>query len=229
MKKVGSRTWPVCLLMCAISVGITAAAEPEAQGPWLGVRLGGPNPSAEGVTISGVFEGSPADRAGLRANDVILSFDGEPVTGLRDLVNSIRSHESGAWMPLRVVRQDDEIDVDVRLGDRPGSVNVGGLRRGWVGVQAIDLPETLREHFGAPPEAGVMISEVAEGSPAEAAGLRLGDVVYQVGDKPVPSARALRGLVQTGGVGNDYDLLVARDGALLELETRIERQPRDGE
>ena len=72
-----------------------------------------------------------------------------------------------------------------------------------------------------------MLSEVAAGSPAEAAGFRVGDVVYEVGQTPVASLRGLRELVAGGGVGNEYEFSVARDGALLVLESPIEITPTD--
>ena len=88
-----------------------------------------------------------------------------------------------------------------------------------------ELPSALREHFGAPAEAGVMISDVVVGSPAEAAGFELGDVVYEVDTVSVGSLRALRELVEGGGVGNRYEYSVARSGAVLVLEARIENAP----
>ncbi len=99
------------------------------------------------------------------------------------------------------------------------------LREGWIGLEAIDLPETLREHFGAPADAGVMISHVEPGSPAESAGFALGDVLYEIDGNPVRSAGALRARLQGGGVGNDCEFVAARDGLVIEFETRIEEKP----
>jgi serine protease Do len=214
------------VLIVALALGAGAAgAEEKPQGPWLGIRLSGPAAPEEGVGVSRIYEGSPADRAGLRGRDVIVTFGGEPVQGARDLIGKIHAQEPGAWMSLTVLRQGDEIELDVKLDRRPAVPRNSKLRRGWIGVEAIDLPESLREHFGAPPETGVMISNVVEGSPAEAAGFRLGDVVYDVGDEPVGSLGALRELVAGGGVGNEYEFSVARDGALLVLESTLAAAP----
>jgi S1-C subfamily serine protease len=202
------------------------ASEPPPEGSaWLGVRLGTSAGPGEGVTISRVFVDGPAERGGLRGSDVIQTFDGEPVRDARDLIGKIQARGAGAWVPVTVLRQGDELELDVRLVARPETIDLSGLRHGWIGVEAIDLPESLREHFGAPPAAGVMIADVAAGSPAEAAGFRLGDVVYEVDGQPVRSVRDLQERVQSGGVGNDYPFLVARDGALLELETRVAAAP----
>jgi S1-C subfamily serine protease len=89
-------------------------------------------------------------------------------------------------------------------------------------VQSIDLPPALREHFGAPAEAGVMISHVEAASPAEAAGFELGDVVFEVDGEQVRSTSELDQRVAGAGVGNDVEFQVARAGARLVLEARIE-------
>ncbi len=202
-----------------------AAADDRVQGAWLGVRLNGTAASDGRVQVSRIFEGSPADRAGLRAHDTILTFGGEPAKGMRELIGTIRQQQPGAWLPLTVLRQGKEVQLSVRLSDRPAKISRAGMRRGWIGIEAIELPSALREHFGAPAEAGVMISDVAVGSPAEAAGFELGDVVYEIDTVSVGSLRALRELVEGGGVGNRYEYSVARSGAELVLEAPIEKAP----
>ncbi len=214
------------MLSLLLAVGI-ALAEDKPAAPWLGVRLASVPGEGSGVMISRIFTDSPADRAGMRAHDVIVSFDGQPVNSLRDLIEKIRAQEPGAWASMALERQGDEIDLDVRLDSRPAMIKKAGMRRGWIGVKAIDLPESLREHFGAPAEAGVMLEEVVAGSPAEAAGFRLGDVVYAVGDRPVKSIRGLDEWIAGGGVGNEYEFSVARDGARLVLESPVESAPAD--
>ena len=218
----------VVALILFLTLGFGATADDKAQGAWLGVRLNG-MASDGGIQVAGIFEGSPADRAGLRARDTILTWGGEPVTGVRQLIGTIRQQESGTWLPLTVLRQGKEVELSVRLGDRPAQISRDGLRRGWIGIDSIDLPSALREHFGAPAEAGVMISEVAVGSPAEAAGFELGDVLYEIDSVSVNSLKAVRELVERGGVGNRYEYSVARNGAALVLEARIEQAPPEAE
>jgi len=225
MRLAQPRKWLLALMLPLLALSLAMAEGDPA--PWLGVRLAALPGEEGGVAVSRIFTDSPADRAGLRARDVIVSFDGQPVRNLREVIERIRSHEPGAWASMTVMRQDDEMDLEVRLDTRPRVIKKTGMRRGWIGIKAINLPESLREHFGAPVEAGVMLSEVLAGSPAEAAGFRLGDVVYEVGEKPVVSIQGLHELIAGGGVGNEYEFAVARDGALLVLESPIETTPSD--
>jgi len=83
-----------------------------------------------------------------------------------------------------------------------------GGRGGFLGVSTMQLNGELRTHFGAPADSGVMISDVASGSPAEKAGLIVGDVITAVdGGKvsgPFGIARALRGRKAEENVRIDY-------------------------
>lgn len=67
---------------------------------------------------------------------------------------------------------------------------------GYLGVETTALTPELRRHFGVPDELGVMISRIEEGSPAEAAGLVVGDIITRVADGDVTSGGRLRRLVR---------------------------------
>ena len=210
-------------MLLALVAGL-ARGEEAPGAAWLGVWLGR-SATESGALVSRVFVESPAEAAGLRGRDRIVSIDGETVASPEELIAKVRAHDAGAWLSFGVVRQGRELDVDARLVARPAEISSRRVIQGFIGVEAIDLPATLREHFGAPAEAGVMVSAVAEESAAEAAGLRLGDVIYEVDGEPVRSLAELRELIAGAGVGNTSELRVARDGAELELETLIDRAP----
>jgi membrane-associated protease RseP (regulator of RpoE activity) len=65
-------------------------------------------------------------------------------------------------------------------------------RRAYLGVQTVDLTSELRDHLGAPKDSGVMVGAVEDNSPADKAGLKVGDIVVSVDGKDIESAAALR-------------------------------------
>lgn len=215
----------VALLLVAPPLAPNALAADEAA--WLGVMLGRPDgagePGVTGATVTGVILDSPAARADLRESDLIVAVEGAPVGSPRELVARVQGLAPGSWVTLTVSRRGKELELRPRLTARPDTTERLRPRQGWIGVEAIDLPPALREHFGAPAEAGVMVAHVATASSGEAAGLRLGDVVFSIDGEPVRSSGDLKGRLARAGVGNVVVLDVVRAGAPLALEARIEQ------
>jgi len=102
---------------------------------WIGVQLS-PLPAAlanhlhlenKGVMISNIFEGSPADKAGLDRYDVIVAADGKPVSGgmdsVRDFSESVRDKRPGQAIELKVISRGQERAVRVELGQAPSNWN----------------------------------------------------------------------------------------------------------
>lgn len=82
---------------------------------------------------------------------------------------------------------------------------------GYLGVQTQSMTTELREHFGVPEDAGVLISRVEEGSPADLAGLRAGDIVFRVEGWKIDSPRELRREIRGHDAGDDVELEIYRD------------------
>jgi S1-C subfamily serine protease len=210
----------------------TAQETPKPQG-WLGVTLGsGAAPQAgdaadapAGVLIEGVVADGPARRAGLRGRDRILAVNGRSVSTPSDLMALIKASAPDEWVELSVRRGARTLELKAFLGTRPANTGSMRMLEGWIGVEAIDLPQELREFFGAPKNAGVMISRVAAGSPAESAGLSLGDVVFEIDGEPVRSPGGLAGAIARGGVDNRIQVRLMRGGAEITVEPVIAQKP----
>ena len=211
------------LLLVLASIPPTHAAQ-DPRG-WLGLRLGEPtesSPESAGVLVRGIVEGSPADDAHFRAKDAILAVDGATVGSPTELMARLRALEPGSFVTFSVRRGTQEFEVRSILGTRPESIR---LVRGWLGVEAIELPASLRAHFGAPEDAGILVSAVAEESPAYDAGIRVGDVIYEADGRPVTTAQELSRFASEAGVENDMDVTLMRDGARILVGPRIARAP----
>lgn len=123
-----------------------------------------------------------------------------------------------------VVRNRDRVRVVTPHGSRPQIVRG---KRGFLGVDLLELTPELRRHFGAGDGSGVLVAHVEEGSPAAAAGLQVGDVLVSIDDKPVKSSWSLRELVAPRKAGDAVSLDVIRDGNRRQLRaTLAEREGR---
>lgn len=225
-----------CVLAVLAWTGPSAAADDAPMG-WLGAALepapergasDGAIPGA-GVRVTLIVDGSPADKAGLRGHDLIVGVDGMDVSGPADMIERIKRLPPDSWVGLRVLRRGAERQIDVRLGTRPSDPGAMRFVRGWLGVRTMEIPPKLREHFGAPEDAGVMVSDIVPGGPAEACGLDLGDVVYALDGEPVTSVGALYEIVGRAGAGNEVELSVGRGGARLVLTPVVGRAPAGAE
>jgi PDZ domain-containing protein len=95
------------------------------------------------------------------------------------------------------------------------------VRRGYLGVGLTELTPELRAHFGAPENAGVMVSSVESGSPADKAGLQVGDILARVDGKDVQSSWDVRSGVRTLEEGQQVPLEVWRDRKVQTLSATI--------
>lgn len=219
----------VPLLALFMLVPSSRAATPAEDHPrgWLGLMLvdGDASTQAGGALVRGVVEGSPADQARLRAKDSIVAVDGVAVGGAAEMMARVRALAPGSFVTLSVNRGGHDLEVKTVLGTRSDNTKRSRMVRGWLGVDAIELPASLRAHFGAPEDAGVLVSQVSEGSPADDSGIRVGDVIYEADGQPVASAEALSEVVSAAGVENAIDVVLARDGARIVVAPRIERAP----
>jgi len=115
----------------------------------------------------------------------------------------------------------------IRFTTTPGFFELFG-GGGYLGVQMTDLTPELRTHFGVPEDAGVMVSKVVEGSPAERAGLRVGDVITRVDGEDVDSAIALRRLVSGHEDGDEAVLEIWRAGSAETVTAVLEEREGHG-
>ncbi len=95
------------------------------------------------------------------------------------------------------------------------------VRRGYLGVGLTELTPELRTHFGAPEDAGVMVSSVESGSPADKAGLQVGDILARIDGKDVKSSWDVRARVRDFEEGQQVPLEVWRDRKVQTLSTSI--------
>ncbi len=104
-------------------------------------------------------------------------------------------------------------------------IETGKVTRGWLGVVIQELNEDLAKSFGLEKPEGALVTEVAENSPAERAGLKPGDVIVEYNGKPVKNVAELRTMVALTPPGTKVKMVVVRQGKKKVLEVVIGTQP----
>jgi serine protease Do len=175
-------------------------------------------PAEKGALIGNVAPNSPAAKAGLEQGDVIEEMNGEPIAGQNDLRLRVARMQPGTTVHFTVNRNGELRDVNVQLGEAPAGKNGSNAGGGstenspMTGVQVDELTPDIRQQLGLNSDVkGVVVSEVADGSPASEAGLQRGDVIEQVNREPVNSVSGYQRLIEKLGK-QTLVLLVNRRG-----------------
>jgi serine protease Do len=180
----------------------------------------------EGVIVTKVEKGSPADKAGLQANDIITSMNGTYVKDLGELRRSVSMLHPGDKANLAILRDGKSSTVVVTVSKRPGETEQSASPSGekaapelelLSGVGLADLNNEYRQELQLPDDVqGVLVTEVEDGSTADDAGLARGDVITRFNLKPVPNLDAFKNLVK-GMKGDSFMLTIYRRGAIANL------------
>ncbi|MBI1799908.1 MAG: Do family serine endopeptidase [Candidatus Eisenbacteria bacterium] len=160
--------------------------------------------STQGVVIQNVMDNSPAARAGIKRNDVIIEFDGRPVEDMAKFRLRVADTPAGRDVPIVVLRDGKRMSFNVTLDDREKLIasNAGGA--GGETPQAEDVKATAglklreltaEEKTKAKLTGGVVVIDVEEGSVADQAGIQQNDVIEQVNRQDVSSAAAFTKLI----------------------------------
>ncbi len=161
---------------------------------WLGVGIQDLTPeladyyglkSQKGVLVTQVFEGDPADQAGIRVNDIIVSVDGRPVSTGRELSSLIANTAVGQRTTVELIRDGSTQSVTVTLAKRDDDEKTPAPARSRdsdeMGIEVTDLDSDIARRFGIDAqEAGVLVTAVKEDSLARKADLRPGDIIKEI-------------------------------------------------
>jgi serine protease Do len=151
----------------------------------------------KGVLVSSVMNDAPAADK-LRPGDIITAVNGKDVQDASELRNSVAMMAPGTEVTLRVDRNGKTQDVKVKLGEQPSNAQVAAGRgqepqqATSLGMRLTDLNDQLAQRYGVNEKSGALVTQVAPGSLAAAAGVRAGDILTRVGDSEVNNAEEAR-------------------------------------
>ena len=103
----------------------------------------------------------------------------------------------------------------------------GSVTRGWIGVEPQNLSKELIQSFNLPSTTvGVLLSGVLEGGPADRGGVKPGDILIAVNERPVADVTALLNAIAQLGPGNQVNLKLLRKGKEISLQVPIGKRPK---
>ena len=208
---------------------------------WLGVQIQDVNEAMrnslglgerKGVLIGDVFKDQPADKAGIKRGDVVLSIDSRPVTNSNELRNTVATLSPGKKFPVVVFRGGKETTLSVMLVERDeGKINNlssgGGASssgegaademKKW-GIQASALTEALRQQYSVDGDvSGVVVTSVDQSSQAFTEGIQEGDVIEEINKTPITSIKDFSKALKSVKNGDNAMFLLRRGESTLYI------------
>ena len=104
-------------------------------------------------------------------------------------------------------------------------VKRGKVTRGWLGIGIQPLTPELAKSFGVSADEGILVNQVMPKSPAEAAGLKVGDLILSLDGKPLKDARQMQRLVAEAEIGKTVEVVVLRDKTKRALKVQVGEMP----
>ncbi len=172
-----------------------------------------------GALVGDVKPSGPAGKSGLQRGDIILEVNGKPVADSRQLRMSISMMKPDAAVKLKIMRNGNQSDMTVKLGELPNTeaaakAEEGASKDALEGVTLENLDSESARQLGLPPATkGVVVTDISPSSPEAESGLRRGDVIQEVNRQPVKNVSELNEALRKAG--KNPLLLVNRQGNTL--------------
>ncbi len=246
----------MAVLVIAVAVPMTTAGEKDHG--YLGiymqdltreVRRGLDIDVEKGVLISGVEDGTPAEKAGLEDGDVIITFNGTEIGSSDELSDLVRAIEPGTTVKLELIRDGKNKTIEVTLSEWPedfgmkwkfgndfnfthdfdfshdfnfkfdGNHFLSAFGGPKLGINVSELNEDLGSYFKA--DTGVLVLNVNEDSMAEDAGVKAGDVITAINDEEIKEIGDIHDTLSDIDEGDEFRIVVNRKGKKKSLKTTM--------
>lgn len=208
-------------------------------------------PHTTGILIAGVVQEGPAEKAGIRENDIVYLFNGLKVKDVEHFASLVKKQKAGDKVALVIYRDGTQMKINAVLAAREepavvmedfgahsddlgkalGAVNGPALKlfshanfaRGRLGLELANLTEDLAPYFSARAGEGVLILAVEDESPAAKAGIKGGDVLLGVNGTAVSDAGDVLDALSDLDPGDTASLEIARKGIKKTCDVEVEK------
>jgi len=182
---------------------------------------------AKGALVSDVKEDGPADHAGLKQGDVIVSYQGSPVEDAVVLQRLVTRSAVGTKVSVTIVRDGREKDLTVTIGEQTDTVKVAAVESSeteyaFAGLAVQDLDRDTSKELGLKGKVqGVVVRSIEPGSGVEKAGLMAGDVIREINRQSVRSVKDFVKVTSAVKKGENVLILINRQGSSLFLSAKV--------
>ncbi len=173
-----------------------------------------------GVVIARIEKESPAEKAGLKVQDIILELNGKKVESYDSFRNQVAALQPGSRVRLTIFRNGGSEEIMVALGERPSTAAMKEAptqeSKEALGIEVQNLTKDLAEQFGYQLGEGVIVSAVVPGGPAAEQGIQVGDLIASVNRQSITSVHEFTAAVKKAS-GSGKALFLVKRGEMSQF------------
>jgi serine protease Do len=199
---------------------------------WLGVLIQKITPELKdkldlkdekGALVADVVSGGPAEKAGLKRGDVIVSFDGKEIEEMNELPYIVASTPVGKIVEVEVIRKGQKNTLQVEVGElkEEGEPPAVAEAEPNLGLTLKEITPELARNFRLSETTGLVVARVEANSPAAEAGVAPGDIILEVDQVSVKSLGGFNKKMSSYRAGDTVLLLINRRGSTLYITLKI--------
>jgi serine protease Do len=177
----------------------------------------------KGALVADVTRDGPAEKAGIKRGDVIISFDGKEIKEMSELPFIVASTPVNKTVLVEVMRGDRKKSIKIKIGElkEEGEAKAEIEEKSDLGMTVEKITPELVRQFGLSERSGLVVVHVENNSPAERAGIRQGDIFVEIDQEPIKEISKYREKLQEYEKGDTILFLVKRKGTTLYLTLKI--------
>ena len=183
-----------------------------------------------GALVRQVENGSAADKAGIKPGDVVVSVDGKPIEHVHELPMMIASHRPGDKVVVGLIRDGKSLTKTVAVEKMPeteAAKDESQQAPVRLGLALSTLDADTAASLQTDAKEGVVVQQVAPGSPAQRAGIQRGDVIFSVNRTPVKSVKQFMKMAEGFKDGDDLQMLLDRHGSTIFAVLKLPKEPKE--
>jgi serine protease Do len=199
---------------------------------WIGVSIQSVTPAiaqsfglkeAKGALIADVVSGGPADKAGIKRGDIIVTFNGKDIRTSADLPWIVAETPVGKTVDVGIIRNGKEMAVKMTIEEMTEKRMAESrmLPVSDLGMQVQNITPVLRSELGIRDKSGVVVTNMTPGGPADDAGIQQGDVIKEINHHQIRNLNDYDNAISRTEEGKPVLLLIKRGGQTFYISIRV--------
>ncbi len=177
-----------------------------------------------GALVTQVFPGDPADKAGIKPQDIIVSINSRDVADSHDLTAIIADIPVGEKIKVEFLRDGKRKSVSVTIAKRDDTeidrqADTGQPEETPLGITVSDITDDIARRLDSSIKDGVFISQVVRGSKADMAGLSVGDVIIEINHNKIRNVETFKDIVAGIDEGDPLQMIVRKSNGMILIVT----------